>query len=180
MFKKILLVIAVIVALFLVVAAFQPSEYRVVRSATIPAPAAIVFAQANDLHRWNAWSPWAKLDPSAQYHFDGPPAGNGASMSWAGNDQVGEGRMTITESRPNELLRMKLNFLKPFASTADTEFTFKGTGNETVMTWTMSGRKNFMSKAVCLFMNMDKMVGGQFEQGLANLKQVVSSGAAKQ
>ena len=179
MIKKLLLALAVIVVLFIVVVALQPAEYRVVRTTTILAPASAVFAQVDDFHKWEAWSPWAKLDPAAKNTFEGPPAGTGAGFTWAGNKKVGEGRMTITESRPADLIRIKLDFMKPFPSTADTEFTFKPEGDQAVVTWSMAGRKNFISKAFCMFMNMDKMVGRDFEKGLANLKSVSEAAAHK-
>jgi hypothetical protein len=177
--KIILLSIAVIIAVFLVIVALQPGDFRVSRSATILAPAAAIFPQVNELKRWDAWSPWMKLDPNAKSSFEGPPAGKGAAMSWAGNNQVGEGKMTITESRPNELVQFHLEFYKPMAGTSDAEFTFNPEGNRTTVTWTMTGKNNFIAKAMCLFMNMDKMVGGQFEQGLANMKAIVQGTAAK-
>jgi uncharacterized protein YndB with AHSA1/START domain len=170
MFKKILLVIVVLVGLFAVVVALQPAAFRIERSATIPAPANVVFAQVNDFHKWDAWSPWAKLDPAMKQTHSGAAAGAGAVYHWAGNKEVGEGRMTITESRPNELVRIKLDFIKPFESTNVTEFVFKPSANQTAVTWTMTGEKNFLSKAFCLFMDMDTMVGGDFEKGLAAMK----------
>jgi uncharacterized protein YndB with AHSA1/START domain len=175
MLKKILIGIAVIVGAFVVIVALQPSDFRIVRSSTIAAPPATVFAQVNDFHKWEAWSPWAKLDPAAKSSFDGPPAGKGATFRWAGNEEVGEGSMTITESRPSDLIRIKLEFLKPFAATNTAEFTFKPEGNQTVVTWSMFGRNNFIAKAFCLFINMDKMVGGQFEKGLASMKSVAEA-----
>lgn len=179
MLKKILLGIAAVLVVFAIVVAFQPANFRVVRSATIAAPPAAVFAEVNDFHRWNAWSPWAKLDPAMKQTHEGAPAGTGAIYSWAGNSEVGEGRMTITESRPGELIRIKLDFIKPFAATNPTEFTFKPEGNQTAVTWTMTGEKNYISKAVCMFMNMDKMVGGDFEKGLASLKTITEGSAKK-
>jgi len=98
MLKKILIGLAVLVALFVVIVAMQPSDFRVEKSATIAAPPTEVFAQVNDLHKWDAWSPWAKLDPEAKIAFEGPESGQGAAMSWSGNDRVGEGKMTIVES----------------------------------------------------------------------------------
>jgi hypothetical protein len=98
------------------------------------------------------------------------PAGTGGVYSWSGNKEVGEGRMTITESRPNELIRIRLDFFKPFAATSIAEFTFKPEGNQTAVTWSMSGDKNFMAKAIHLFMNMDNMIGNQFEKGLVDMK----------
>ena len=175
MVMYILIALAAIVVLFVAVVAMQPSEFRIVRSGTIAAPASDVFAQVNDFHNWMAWSPWEKLDPALQRTHDGAPAGAGAIYSWSGNNKVGEGTMTLTESRPNELIRIKLEFRRPFKATNTSEFTFKPDGNQTVVTWSMSGRNNFMSKAFCLFMNMDKLVGGDFEKGLANMKSVVET-----
>jgi hypothetical protein len=125
------------------------------------------------LRNWEAWSPWAKIDPNMKTSYDGPSSGTGASYTWTGNSEVGEGTTTITESRPNKLVRMKLEMRKPFAATNDVEFTFKPAGNQTLVTWSMAGHKNFMAKAVGLFMDCDTMVGGQFEQGLAQLKSTV-------
>jgi hypothetical protein len=175
MLKTILIALAVIIVVFLIVVALQPVEYRVMRSASVSAPPAAVFPQVNDFHNWEAWSPWAKLDPAMKQTYDGTPAGTGASYSWAGNSKVGEGRMTITDSRPNDLVRIKLDFIKPFASTADTEFTFKPEGDQSRVTWTMSGRKNFMTKMFGLFVSMDKMIGKDFEKGLAQMKTVVEA-----
>jgi carbon monoxide dehydrogenase subunit G len=173
MFKKILLGLVVLIAVFCVVASFRPDEFNVARSATISAPPAAVFEKINNLQNWNAWSPWAKLDPNAKNTFEGPSAGVGASFAWAGNSQVGEGKMTITESQPNERVVMKLDFVKPFAGTNYTEFVLKPEGNQTAVSWTMSGKANFISKCMGLVMDCDKMVGGQFEQGFSNLKALV-------
>src|SRR6185312_13629205 len=137
MLRKILIGLAVLVVLFVVVVAMQPSEFQVERTATIAAPPADVFAQVNDLHKWDAWSPWAKRDPSAKQTFEGPPAGEGASFQWAGNKEVGEGRMTIIQSHPSDLVKLKLEFFKPFAATSTAEFTFKPEGNQTAVTWSM-------------------------------------------
>jgi hypothetical protein len=109
--------------------------------------------------------------------YEGEPAGEGAVYSWAGNSDVGEGTMTITESRPNELIRIKLEFIKPMEGTSDTEFTFAPEGDGTKVTWDMAGKNNFIGKAFCLFMSMDKMIGGQFEEGLSSLKTVAESKA---
>ncbi len=161
-----------IVALFSFIA-MQPATFTVTRSAKIAAPPAAVFAQVNDFHNWEAWSPWAKLDPNAKNTFEEPTAGAGAQFHWEGNSDVGEGGMTITESRPDELVLIRLEFIKPFASVCDTEFKFQPEGDQTAVTWTMTGPNNFMSKAMHLVMDMDEMVGGSFDEGLANLKSVV-------
>ncbi len=173
--KKILIALAVIVVVFVVVVAIQPSEFRVTRTATISAPPPAVFAQVNDFHNWEEWSPWAKRDPAMKKAYEGAPAGTGAISTWAGNSEVGEGRTTIVESRPTELIRITLEMFKPFAATNTVEFTFKPEGNQTVVTWSMSGKNNFISKAIHLFMNIDKMVGGDFEKGLAQMKSAVEA-----
>ena len=181
MLLKILLGIAAAVVLVVVVlaviVALQPSEFRIERSAVIAAPAPTVFAQVNDFRNWEAWSPWAKLDPAVKNSFEGAPAGKGAAFSWAGNDKVGEGRMTITESRPNELVRIKLEFRKPFEATNTAEFTFRPEGERTAVTWSMYGHNSFISRAVFLFVNMDKALGGEFEKGLVSMKSVAEASA---
>ena len=134
-----------------------------------------VFALVNDFRKWEAWSPWAKLDPSMKTTFEGPAEGLGSIYTWSGNGEVGEGRMTLTDSHPSDLVRIKLEFLKPITATNTTEFTFKPEGNQTAVTWNMTGTNNFMGKAFNLFMNMDKMVGGDFEKGLAQMKSTVES-----
>jgi uncharacterized protein YndB with AHSA1/START domain len=175
MLKKILFALVVIVVVLGVVIAVQPSDLRVARSATIAAPPADVFAQVNDFHNWDAWSPWAKLDPKATNSFEGSSSGKGAIFKWSGNHEVGKGSMTVTESQPNELIRIKLDFVEPFEGTNTAEFTFKPQGDQTLVTWTMTGQKNFVCKAIGLFMNMDKMIGDKFEEGLANMKSVVEA-----
>jgi len=181
MIKKILLglvvFIVVLVVVFVCIVALQPSHYRIERSANINAPASVVFAQVNDFHKWEAWSPWAKIDPAMKQTYEGASSGTGAIYTWAGNNQVGEGRMTITESHPNDLIKIKLEFIKPWSATNATDFAFKPQGNQTAVTWTMDGDNNFMGKAFGLFMNMDKMVGGDFEKGLAQMKSVAETAA---
>jgi hypothetical protein len=175
MLKKTLIALAAIVVVFVAVVAMQPSDFRIARTATMSAPAPAVFAQVNDFHNWESWSPWAKLDPAAKTAFEGPSAGTGAIFRWAGNREVGEGSMTIIESRPSDLVRIRLDFLRPFAATNVAEFSFKPEGDKTAVTWSMSGKNNLIGKAICLFMNMDKMVGGKFEEGLASMKAVVET-----
>ena len=175
MIKKILLFVVAVLAIVLIAGAFQPAQYRITRSATIAAPAAAIFPEVNDFHRWGDWSPWEKLDPNMKRTFGGPAAGVGTSYAWEGNSEVGAGKMTIAESKPAEVIRIKLEFLKPMPGDCPTEFTFKPEGGATNVTWTMTGEKNYVSKVVCMFMNMDKMVGGDFEKGLAKLKQVAEA-----
>ena len=125
MLLPILTVLVVLIAGLCSFAALRPSEFRVTRSTLVAAPADVVFAHVNDLHAWEAWSPWAKLDPAAKTTYEGPSAGVGAAFSWDGNRNVGQGRMTIVESRPNQLVRFRLDFLKPFKGTNAAEFTFQ-------------------------------------------------------
>lgn len=173
MLTKILLSLVAVLIVFVIFVALRPSDFRVTRSTAIMAPPAAVFAVVNDLHQWEAWSPWAKLDPAAKVTYDGPQTGPNASYAWNGNNKVGEGRSTIVESRPGELVRLKLEFVRPFAGTNDVAFTFKPEGGQTVVAWTMTGKSNFMGKAIGLFIDCEKMCGGQFEQGLASLKALV-------
>lgn len=165
----IFLALAFIAILFLIVIAGQPDEFKVCRSAKIAAPPNAIFPHVNDLHKWEAWSPWARLDPSAKSIFSGPDAGNGAAMRWEGNRKVGTGMMTITESRPGETVRLRLDFEKPMKATNMAEFSFQAEGRQTIVTWSMSGENNLGGKIFGLFMNCDRMVGGQFEKGLAAL-----------
>jgi hypothetical protein len=180
MLKIILVAIPVIIVVFLIIVAMQPSVFRVARSATITAPAEVVFAQVNELKKWEAWNPWGKIDPAMKLTYEGPASGVGAAYAWVGNNQIGAGRMTTTESRPNELVRFKLEFYKPMAGVSTAEFTFKPQGNQTTVTWDMTGKNNFVAKAFCLFISMEKMIGGQFEQGLADLKTIAEAAAKNQ
>jgi len=173
MLVKTLIGVAIVVAALAGYVATRPSEFSVSRSATFAAPAPLVFAQVNELKRWEGWSPWQKKDPQAKNSYAGPASGTGASMSWAGNKEIGVGRMTIAESRPNELVRFKLEFFEPFAATNSAEFAFKQEGGRTAVTWTMRGQNNFVGKAMCLVFDMDQMVGGDFEAGLAGIKAIV-------
>jgi len=176
MLKWSLAAVAAIVVVFLFVVALQPSDFKVERSATMRAPAPAAFAQVNDFQNWRAWSPWEKVDPALKRQYEGPKAGTGAVYAWQGNKDVGEGRMTITESRPGDLVRIKLEFFKPFAATNTAEFSFKPAGADaTAVTWTMTGQNNFLSKAICMFVDMDKMVGGMFDQGLTQMKSIVET-----
>jgi hypothetical protein len=179
MLKIILIAIPVIIVVFPIIVAMQPSSYRVARSLVIAAPPDAVFPHVNELKKWEAWNPWGKIDPAMKETYEGPPSGVGAVYAWVGNNKVGEGRMTITASRPNELVQLKLEFFKPMSGVSIAEFTFKPEGGQTITTWDMNGEKNFMAKAFHLFINMDKMIGGQFEKGLADLKTVAETAARK-
>ncbi|MFN8391679.1 MAG: SRPBCC family protein [Bdellovibrionota bacterium] len=180
MLKKICGILFLLVAIFLAVAAMQPEDFRVTRSKRVAGHPEVVFAHVNDLRQWDAWSPWAKLDPNAKSSFEGPSAGVGAAMTWDGNGEVGAGKMTITESSPAQLVRLRLDFEKPFRATNQAELTFAPEGSETLVTWTMTGKNNLIGKAISLVMNCDKMIGGYFEKGLSNLDAVVRAEASGQ
>src|SRR5262245_7657770 len=179
MLPYILIGVIALIVVFLLVVAMQPSTFRVERTASITAPPPPVFSKVNDMHCWEEWSPWAKIDPNAKITFEGPRAGTGAAYAWSGNNKVGAGRMTITDSRPNEFVQFRLEFLRPFKATHTAEFAFKSAADQTSVTWSMFGKNNFMSKAFGLFVNCDKMVGKDFEKGLASLKSLSESSIAK-
>jgi hypothetical protein len=176
--RKVLLGVFAACVVFLgglaVVIAMQPSEFHVERSATMAAPPTVVFDQVNDFRNWQAWSPWLDIDPNAKATFEGPDSGNGAIFHWAGNAEVGEGSMKILESRSPEHVRIELHFIKPMEDTAITEFQLQPADDGTKVTWSMDGQNNFVSKAFCLLvMDMEKMIGDKYEEGLARMKKVV-------
>jgi hypothetical protein len=170
MIKKAILALLALIAVFLGYVAMQPANAPITRSATLAAPAAVIFPHINDLHKWQAWSPWAKLDPNAKATFEGPDAGVGAAFSWAGNNDVGEGKMTIVESQPNDHVKFKLDFGKPFAGTSYAVLSLKPEGDKTTVTWSMTGENpSFLARVMCTLFNGNKMVGDMFDKGLANL-----------
>jgi hypothetical protein len=175
MVRKILIGIAAAIVLFIVVVASRPANFHIERSISIAAPPESAFAQVNDFHAWSAWSPWEKMDPQMKKTFDGPPSGVGAAYAWTGNDKVGEGKMTIEKSTAPALVGIKLQFIKPFAATNQTTFTFAPAAGGAKVTWAMDGENNFVGKAFSMFMDMDKMVGGDFERGLASMKTLAES-----
>lgn len=169
MLKKILAIVALLFAGLLVVIATRPAQFRVVRGAQIAASPEVVFALIDDFHAWTTWSPWERLDPNLKREYSGAPRGKGAAYAWAGNDQVGSGSMTITDSQSPERIEIRLEFTEPFEATNVTTFTLKPAAGGTHVEWAMVGDNNFVGKAMSLFMDMDQMVGKDFEQGLANL-----------
>jgi hypothetical protein len=170
MLKKILIGLGALLALLSIVVALQPATFHIERSITMAAPPEAAFAQVNDFHAWGAWSPWEKLDPAMKRSYEGPAAGVGAKYAWVGNEDVGEGRMTVETSDPGKRVAIKLEFLKPFQATNTATFTFEKTPEGNKTTWAMDGNKNFISKAMGLVMDMDTMIGADFERGLASLK----------
>lgn len=179
MFKKIAIGVVAVLVLFAGFVATRPDTFTVTRSGTVPGSPDIAFGLINDFHQWNQWSPWDNVDPNMKRTFGGPESGTGATYGWTGNDDVGEGKMTLEEAVANESIRVKLEFIKPFASSSITTFTFKPASDGTTVTWTMTGDHNFISKAMCVFMDMDKVVGKDFEKGLANLKTAAQTEATQ-
>jgi hypothetical protein len=179
MARKILLGVAALVVILVLVVLTRPATFHIERSITMAAPPENAFAQVNDFHAWPAWSPWEKLDPAMKKTFDGPATGVGAQYAWSGNDQVGEGRMTVEKSKTPSEIGIKLEFLKPFAATNQTTFTFAPAAGGSKVTWAMDGENSFMAKAASLFMDMDKLIGGDFEKGLAAMKTAAETAAAR-
>lgn len=168
MFKKLGITLGIAIALVFAVIASRPDTYKVERSATMDAPADVVYGRVVDFHGWQAWSPWDAMDPGMKKTYEG--SGKGATYHWVGNKDVGEGQMTIVELKPNEQIDIKLDFIKPWESTNRTQFTFQAAGDKTTVTWTMLGSLGFVEKAMGLFKSWDEMIGPDFEKGLAKLK----------
>lgn len=177
MIKKILLGLVAAIVLFLGYAATRPPDFRVERSATLAASPAALFAQVNDHQKFSAWNPFLKLDPNVKNTFSGPASGVGAKCSWDGNSDIGAGSSTIIESKPGELVRMRMDWTRPMEGTSTVDFTFRPAGDKTVVTWAMYGKNNFMGKVVSVFLDCDKMCGPAFEQGLADLGKVAATSA---
>ena len=167
MLKKIALAAVVLIGALLIFASTRPDTFRVERTATINAPAETVFPLINDFRNWEAWSPWEQLDPDMERTFGGSPTGEGAVYAWDGNSDVGSGRMEIVESVPPSKVTIQLDFTEPFESSNVTEFVLAPSGNATTVTWAMHGRNQFIGKLMGIFMNMDSMIGSDFEKGLS-------------
>jgi uncharacterized protein YndB with AHSA1/START domain len=172
MIKIIGIIIVFAIAAILIFAAMQPNSFRVQRSTTIKAPPEKIFAAINDFHRWEAWSPWEKIDPAVKRSYSGTESGKGAVYAWEGNNEIGQGRMEIIESTPSSKLLVKIEFIKPFAAINTVEFNLAQNGENTTVTQAMYGPSPFISKLMGLFFSMDKMVGGKYEEGLATLKTI--------
>lgn len=168
-----LIIIAIVILAVLAMALARPREFWVVRSADFAASPEAVFGKLNDFKNWKAWSPWEAMDPAMERNYSGAPSGRGAKYAWVGNKKVGQGNMEITRSSPFTSLELNLNFLKPFKASNITEFTLVPKGPITKLIWEMRGPSPFMMKVMGIFMDFDKIVGKDFEQGLANLKAIV-------
>ena len=165
-------VIVAIIIIVLIAAALQPAAFRVERSASIAAPTDVLFDQVNNHRNFQKWNPWAKMDPAAKTTYSGPDAGVGAVASWEGA-KVGAGSATIIESKAGELVRQRMDWLKPMEGTSTVDFTFKPEGGKTLVTWAMYGENQFMGKLFSLFMDCEKMCGPEFEKGLADVAKLV-------
>jgi len=177
MLRLIGLVILVGVAGLLVFVGLQSDSYRVERSVMMTASPGQVYAQVYDLEKWQAWSPWMELDPNSKVTFEGPTSGPGAIMRWAGNEKVGRGAMAITDARPDEAIKIRLDFVEPMEGTSDVRFAFEPEGQGTKVTWSLEGKQSFVERLICTIMgiNVEQMVGSDYERGLAKLKVVAEA-----
>lgn len=177
MLKKIGIALLLVLVVFISIVVSRPSHFHVERSARIAAPPSVVFSFIDDFRRWQSWSPWEKLDPGMQREYSGAEQGKGAVYEWSGNDEVGKGRMRIIESQPPSTVAITLEFLEPWQATNATLFDIRPDGDGTRVTWGMDAEHGFLFKAVGLFMDMDSMVGKDFEAGLDNLAQAAQAAA---
>lgn len=167
-----------VVAALMVLVATRPDDLHVERTGTVSAPPDVVFAKINDLPTWTTWSPYEGRDPDMKRTYEGPKAGTGAVYGWNGNNDIGEGKMTIIESKPGELVKIRLQFTRPFPCDNIVNFILSPTEGGTKVTWAMDGKNTFFSKAMGLVLNMDAMVGDDFAQGIKNLDAAVKKDAA--
>jgi Polyketide cyclase / dehydrase and lipid transport len=170
MIKTIAIVVLLVVAGVLIFAALRPDYFRVQRATSIKAPPEKIYPFINEFDRWGAWSPYEKRDPAMKRSRSGPAGGKGAVYAWEGNKEVGSGRMEITDATAPSRVVIKLDFLRPFEAHNTAEFRLERRGESTELTWAMHGPANYVSKLIGVFVNMDRMIGGDFEAGLANLK----------
>jgi hypothetical protein len=170
----ILLAVVAVIGVIALIASTKPDNWTIHRQQAIPAAPGKIFPYMDDLHKFMEWSPWAKLDPNMKLTYGDPASGSGANFSWEGNGKAGAGKMTITESRPNDLVRCQLDFYKPFKCTNTQEFALKPEGSQTAVTWTINGKAPFFFKLFLVFASCDKMMGKDLERGLTNLKTVAA------
>jgi hypothetical protein len=172
MLKKIALVIVVLIAAILIYAATRPGSLHVQRSASIKAAPEKIFPLINDFHTWSSWSPYEKVDPAMKRTYTGAPSGKGAVYEWEGNSNVGSGRMEITDTAQPSRVTIALDFIKPFEGHNVAEFTMAQQGDATNVTWKMDGPTPYLGKLIGVFINMDTMIGRDFEAGLANMRTI--------
>jgi hypothetical protein len=172
MILTIAVIVVAVLAGVLAYAATRPDTFRIERAAGIKAPPEKIFPLIDDFHSWVTWSPWENIDPALKRTYSGAATGKGATYAWEGNSKVGTGRMEITESSVPLRITIKLDFIKPFEGHNTAEFRLEPKGGATTVTWAMFGPSTYLSKVMGLFFSMDRMIGGQFEKGLANLKEI--------
>lgn len=167
-------VLAIAIAIVLILASTRPDAFSVQRTAVVRAPAEKIFPSISNFHQWTNWSPWENRDPAMKRTYSGPESGKGAVYAWDGNKNVGSGRMEILEATSPSKIVIKLDFFRPFEGHNTAEFTLlpERDASETNITWVMRGPAPFMTKVMQLFMNLDRMIGKDFEAGLANLKRI--------
>ena len=172
MLKKIVIVVAVLILAVLGLAMTKPDSFNVQRTTSIKAAPNEIFPLINDFHSWNSWSPWEKIDPNMKRTYSGSPSGPGAVYEWDGTSKVGTGRMEITDASPSSKVTIKLDYLKPIEGHNIAEFTLEPQAGSTNVTWAMHGPAPFMSKVMQVFISMDRLIGKDFETGLANIKRI--------
>jgi hypothetical protein len=165
-------ILAIAIVIILILASTKPATFSVRRSAAVQAPAEAIFPLINNFHQWARWSPWEKRDPAMKRDYSGAESGKGAVYAWDGNKNAGSGRMEILDASSSSKITIKLDFFKPFEGHNTAEFTFvpEREAAATNVIWVMQGPSSFMSKVMQVFMDLDKMIGRDFEAGLANLK----------
>ncbi|ADV84767.1 SRPBCC family protein [Terriglobus saanensis] len=172
MLRKIMIIVVLLVVVLLLYASRQPDMFHVERSLVIAAAPEKIYPLIDDFHQWHLWSPWDKIDPAAKIVIGTPSSGPGATYAWEGNRKVGAGTMVILDDAAPTRVHIKLDFLKPMAGTSENLYTLTPEAGGTRVTWLMTGPMSFVSKIMCVFVSMDKMVGGDFDRGLANMKAV--------
>lgn len=175
MLKKILLALVLVIAGIAVYAWTRPDTFAVERSIRIDAPPGRVYPLIADFRQWQRWSPWEKLDPAMQRMHEGPSTGAGARYSWKGNDTVGSGQMTITAAAMPRRVDIDLQFIEPMASSSQTRFEIAPDGSGSRVRWTMTGHSPYFLKLMGVFVNLDSMLGKDFDTGLTQLKQVAEA-----
>lgn len=173
--KKILIGLGIAIGTFLIYVALQPSHSEVSREVTINATAEKIFPYINTRSLANSWNPWLRMEPQAKITFSGPEVGVGAQTRWDEGQQLGTGSATVIESIPNQSVTVKLEYKKPFQMTQNAMYVLKANGNQTTVVWKVEGENTFLQKIICVFMDMDKMVGDTFTQGLGELKTMVEA-----
>ena len=170
MLRLIILLLIALIVIVLIIAALKPNRFRVSRSVDIQALPEKIFPHINSFRAWATWSPWEKIDPNCQRSYSGAESGVGAIYHWSGNKDVGEGSMGIVESIPSSKIVLNLDFIKPYEGHSKVEFLLAPQNDGTLVTQTMVGESKFLQRLICMFINMDKMIGAKYEEGLASLK----------